>query len=336
MFTIRSLVAVVLTSLLTGPVTAQEPKPVPVVPSVPMATNGVKSSPPDTSGGPVRSDGPRSSGGPTESGGPAKLNAVTLESLGAVLKAKYPKELQPATEKPLTFYTLKLQYYPPKSKTAMNWTVSCEVREPAGQAAMVRIWFNCQLMTEKANPDRLRSLIDWSGGHDVSRAYFKTANHKEGKMLSLVVDVPAEDVTADRFTRVMDALLLMAFDTSGIWGDLDKPLVTTPAKPAIAEKDILGAWSGKVILDDKEVGQYSVTFSEGGFLLVSRANTTVEKPQLDINTGGFKIVNGQLVISMDKSAVKEEVYDINLNGKKLTLTMKQNKSVLKLDLTSSK
>jgi internalin A len=164
---------------------------------------------------------------------PAKPPALSNESLGRLLRALYDKELIPwQDEGPPKDYALALKYTPPKSKENLHWTVSCEVVERGELCPVVRVWFNCQLLPDDVDAGRLRAMLDWSGGHGVSRAFFKTAHRKDGTMLSLVVEAPPEDATEERFPKVIDGLLLMAYDTSYLWGGkLSEPLPKAAAKP---------------------------------------------------------------------------------------------------------
>ncbi|WP_020472001.1 hypothetical protein [Zavarzinella formosa] len=264
-------------------------------------------------------------------------SALTHESLGRVLSAKYATELIPSkTAEKLPFYTLGLKYTSAKSKETLDWVVTCEVIERGGQAPVARIWFNCQVMPADADQGRLLALLNWSGGHNSSRAFFKTAPHREGTMLSLVAEASAEDVTPERLPRVIDGLLLMAFETSHIWGGkLNQPLAKTPAKSAVSGKDIVGDWAGDVLIEGKKVGQYAATFGADGFVLISRAKTGSEKADFQLLTGEYAVADGRLTLKLMK-VEKPDVYEIDLSGKTLTLTMTVEKSVIKIQMNRSK
>lgn len=208
------------------------------------------------------------------------------------------------------------------------------------RSPVARVWFNCQILPADANPARLAALLDWSGGHPASRAYFKTASHRDGSMLSLVADVPADDVTTDRFPRVIDGLFVMAHDTMYLWGPkLNEPLAKVAAKPAVTAKDLVGSWAGKVFRDGEKVGEYAVTLEADGFAMATRANTTVANPTMQLLTGKYAVADGKLTTRMSAppaAAVEENVYDVDLKGDAMTLTMKSGKAVLEIKLTRGK
>jgi len=274
---------------------------------------------------------------------PPSTVGLSYESLGRVLAARYPKEATETKDPKVPGYTLTTAYMPPGSPNHYTWTVAMQVMERSGQAPAMRIWFNCQVLPPDADAGRLRDMLDWSGGHSVSRGYFKTAPHNGGTMLSLVVEVPPDDVTEERLPRVVDALMLMAHETRHLWaGKLNEPTARAAAKPAAKPSatvaDLVGMWGGKVFADDKKVGEYAVTFREGGptggFLLVSRANTTGEGPSMQMLSGGYSIVDGRLQLKMitkDKTdGFDVDLFDVELDGKAMTLTMKQGESLLKM------
>ncbi len=265
------------------------------------------------------------------------------EALGKALKPNTLFEVTELVEKgSAPCFSVKHSYNPKLTKDNYDWTLQVQVVEKSSLAPMARIWFNCQLLPKDVDAGRLRAMMTWNGGHGDSRGYFSLAKVKDGEMLSLIVDVPAADVTEKGMQTAIFDLYQMAWDTSGLWGGkLNEPLAKVEKKTdktALADESLLGMWKGKLILDGENVGECSAKF-EKGWVTMSRVNTTVNEPKLQILTGSYEIEGSRLKCSfIDGNKSKEplvEEYEIELDGKNLTL-IQGVKSVLKIELKKSK
>ena len=263
---------------------------------------------------------------------------ITHETLGKALKPYTLFEVNEIQEKGSTpYFTVKHGFNPKGTKDNYDWTVQVQVIEKPNQSTMARVWFNCQLLPKDADAGRLRSMMTWNGGHGDSRGYFSLAKHKDGEMLSLIVDVPAAEVTEKGMPVAIFNLYQMAWDTSGLWGGkLNEPVAKVEKKaekPGLTDKAVAGMWNGNVYFDGEKVGEYSATF-EGGQVIVSRANTTLKNPTIDMLVGTYKVEGNKLSCDFEKT--KEPfVYEVEIDGGKMVLTQRQGKSVLKIDLKKS-
>ncbi len=250
----------------------------------------------------------------------------------------------------MTYFDWVTTYNPPGTKENFNWRLQANVIRLPGQSDMVRLWFNCGQIPEKVNPEKLAKMLEWNGGHETSRAYFKTGPASNGFLLSIVVDVPLTDVEEDRFSKVVDHMLKFAYDTMPIWGATGEPLAIN--KPSLTIQDLAGQWTGDVKLNGDKVGEWAAQIKADGFIVVSRANTQVANPTVEMLTGTARIEDGLLKITYFGKAEAAQSFEVtlvranapaspppsasaparNMEKAKLTLSMKNGNDELRFEL----
>ncbi len=264
----------------------------------------------------------------------ATSEKLTHSQLEAVLKG-YAPNLKASIDNGVTSYLWSQDYYPPGKKEALKWTVSAMFSEMPKQSQAVRLWFNCGVLADNFRPADLLAVMEWNGFHKQCRAFFKIVPQGKTKSVYIVLDVPATDMTAEQFPYVMDHYFAFAHDTSGLWQELINPkAITKAATPAakLQMQDLAGSWSGEVFFDEDKVGEWSAKIEKDGFLVLSRVNTTVKEPKVQILTGMGSInEDGKLVLKL-MNVQDDQVYDVSLSGKKLTLSMGEAKSTLEIKL----
>jgi hypothetical protein len=262
----------------------------------------------------------------------------TFDEVEAALKQHAPG-MKIAVNNGVTSYIWTQEYNPPGTKELLNWNVEAMFTEKPDQSYALRLWFNCGELAEGYNPDTLLKLMEWNGAGKDSRAFFKLVPSGNAKSIYIVLDVPLADATKENIGLVISHYFDFAHETSHLWGALKTKPVPMKEQPipskdeaAVVIADLAGKWHGDVELDGEKVGEWAMTIEKDGFVLVSRVNTKATDPKVQILTGTGSINDkGQLVMEL-MNIEDKQVYDVKLDGKKLTLSMTAGTRTLEFKL----
>jgi hypothetical protein len=223
-------------------------------------------------------------------------------------------------------------YNPPGTQEFYDWRLQANIVRKPGQSDIVRLWFNCGEMPAKPNAERMLKMLEWNGSHASSAAYFKSGPGSNGVQLSIIVDVPLNDVVPGKFEKAVEHMLAFAYETKAIWGAPGDPLSTNTRKHVTLEA-ISGHWSGVATKHEtehsqwsEEVGQWSAKIEADGFIVVSRVDTREVNRKVKVSTGTAWIEDDNLIIKFIDGTKREEHYQLTLTENALTLTDQVSKS----------
>lgn len=216
-------------------------------------------------------------------------------------------------------------YRPPGTREIYDWRLQANVVGKPGQTDIVRLWFSCGEMPAKPNADRMLKMLEWNGSHASSGAYFKSGPGSNGVQLSIIVDVPVNDLVDGKFEKAVEHLLEFAYDTISIWDEPGKPLRSAESEQVTLES-IAGQWSGVATQYEmegqwsEEVGEWSAKIESDGFIVLSRVNTKDANPKVEVKTGIARIEGKELIIKYPAGTNQsEEVYHLSFRRDTLTL-----------------
>jgi hypothetical protein len=232
------------------------------------------------------------------------------------------------------FSVERLNYTLISSKQEVSWNVEFG-HITRGNKQFVRLYFSCQSLPMEVNSDRFKAMMNWSGDHAGTTAFFKTIGNGKTEQLYIVADYPTETAANLDWRKEVNAMFVMADETLYLWGsDLSLPVTKkqtkeespkeTPKAKEEAKLNINGGWDGRVFVDDKEVGQYSMQFMDG-IIISSRAR--YKDSNIQMLTGTYTLDGDQLTIEYKDE--KPETLTAVMDGKTLVLVTK-NGTVIKM------